>query len=331
MEPDQHPSLTAQAFTIVVLTVRTQATQPLTVRLTPETLRRLAVRTRRLFLPTAPTIEFAVAVGGQAYTAEQLAADTLAETFAEWTRTTVAQELRDQSLPLVLPISGHALRTTLPATLPPPPVAAANDEPPYFQAIGFPAALLGSASALATLLPPRPDRAFTPVDRDHPAIVPLEACISAAVGLPAEDVFLIAPLQTAAIAEWVTDMSAQFRREWALEHARSLATSVECPVAATVAAYGQDGAMSHWSVVIQDVATLDVVATYRYRADDFSDGVEALQYVNDLAFAWGIQQVVSVPVLLPVVLDATGALIVYRQTPEHNQLAALLTHPERGH
>ena len=331
MAQDRPALLTAQAFTIVVLTVRTQATQPLTVRLSPDTLRRVAVRTRRLFLPTASTVEFSVAVGGQAYTAEQLATDTLAETFAEWTRTTVAEELRDRSLPLVLPISGHVLRTTLPAPLPPPPVAAANDEPPYFQAIGFPAALLGSESALATLLPPHPARAFTPVDRDHPATTPLETSISAGLGLPAEDVFLIAPLQTAAIAEWVTDMSAQFRREWAVEHARSVATTVACPVAATVAAYGQDGAMSHWSVVIQEVETLDVVATYRFRTDDFFDGVEALQYVNDLAFAWGAQQVVSVPVLLPVVLDATGMLIVYRQTPEHNQLATLLTHPERGH
>ena len=89
--------------------------------------------------------------------------------------------------------------------------------------------------------------------------------------------------------------------------------------------------MSHWSVVIQEVETLDVVATYRYRTDDFPDGRTALQYVNDLAFAWGAQQVVSVPVLLPVVLDPTGALIVYRQTPEHNQLAALLPRAERGH
>jgi hypothetical protein len=331
MEQDRSSALTAQAFVVVVLTVRTQATQPLTVRLTPETLRRLAVRTRRLFLPTAPTVEFAVAVGGQAYTAEQLATATLAETFADWTRTTVAEELRDRSLPLVLPISGHALRTTLPAPLPPPPVAAANDEPPYFQAIGFPAAVLGTASTLATLLPPRPTTVFTPVDRDHPAIVPLEACISAALELPAEDVFLIAPLHTAAIAEWVTDMSAQFRREWALEHARSLATSVDRPVAATVAAYGNDGVMSHWSVVMQEIETLDVVATYRFRTDDFSDGAEALQHVNDLAFAWGAQQVVSVPVLLPVVLDATGALIVYRQTPDHNQLAALISRAERGH
>jgi len=126
-------------------------------------------------------------------------------------------------------------------------------------------------------------------------------------------------------------MSAQFRREWALEHARSLATSVECPVAATVAGYGQDGAMSHWSVVIQEIETLDVVATYRYRTDDFLDGVAALQYVNDLTFAWGAQHVVSVPVLLPVVLDPTGALIVYRQTPEVNQLASVVSRTERGH
>ena len=287
------------------------------------------MRTRRLFVPTATPVDFTVAVGGQAYTAEQLAADTLAETFADWMCTTVTEELGDRSLPLVLPISGQALRTVLPTPL--PVTAATHDEPPYFQAIGFPAALLGSAQALTTVLAPRPATAFTPVDRDHPAILPLEACISAALGLSAEDVFLVAPLRTAAIDAWVTDMSAQFRCEWALEHARSLAMTIARPVAATVAAYGNDDVMSHWSVVIQEIETLDVVATYRYRTDDFPDGVAALQYVNDLAFAWGAQHVISVPVLLPVVLGSTGAFIVYRQTPEANQLALVMGRTERGH
>lgn len=331
MKQDRSSALMAQPFVVVVLTVRMDATQPLTVTLTPETLRRLAVRTRRLFLPTATPVDFAVAIGGHAYTAEQLAADTLAETFAEWIRVTVVEELEDRPLPLVMPVSGHGLRTALPAPLPPPAAAAANDEPPYFQAIGFPAALLGSAQALATVMAPHPVTAFTPVDRDHPAIEPLEACISGALGLPAEDVFLVAPLRTAQIDEWVTDMSAMFRREWALAHARSLATTINGPVAATVAAYGNEGAMSHWSVVIQEIETLDIVATYRYRTEDFSDGVTALQYVNDLAFAWGAQQVVSVPVLLPLVVDATGAFVVYRQTSEHNQWAMLAPRVERGH
>jgi len=136
----------------------------------------------------------------------------------------------------------------------------------------------------------------------------------------------------AEIPEVIHHTGLLFRRESALAVARQVARQVAGPLIATRVYYGQGPAPEYVSLSIQQADTLAVIKHHIHHLSDFPEGSEEVAaYLQELVFAWGVQEVCGPEGLQPIRRSPRGFLIPYLHTADTSQPATVRHATERGH
>jgi hypothetical protein len=139
-------------------------------------------------------------------------------------------------------------------------------------------------------------------------------------------------VRLAEVPELIRTTGILFRREGALESARQLARYVAGPLIATQAYYGQGPAPDYVSLSIQRVDTLAVIKHHIHRLSDFPEGPqEVAAYLQELVFAWGVQEVFGSEGRQPIRRSPRGFLIPSVHTADTYPPATVRHATERGH
>jgi len=139
-------------------------------------------------------------------------------------------------------------------------------------------------------------------------------------------------VRLAEVPELIRNTGLRFRREGALEGARQVARHVAGPLIATRVYYGRGPAPEYVSLSIQRADTLAVVKHHIHHLSDFPEGPEEVAaYLQELVFAWGVQEVCGPEGLQPIRRSPRGLLIPTVHTADTSQPATVRYATERGH
>ena len=193
-------------------------------------------------------------------------------------------------------------------------------------------ALVGAARCLEAFLRDSDQRGVWTPSEPSRALRPLARFLGPYCGRPADHLLLAGPVPLAEIPAVIHHTGLLFRRESALEGARQGARQVAGPLIATRAYYGQGSAPEYVSLSIQHAETLAVVRHHIHHLSDFPEGPDDVAaYLQELVFAWGVQEVCGPEGLQPIQRSPRGVLIPTVHTADTFPPATVRHATERGH
>jgi len=273
-----------------------------------------------------------VTVLGQMYSATQTVAAQIPDRVGRLALRTAEAFIELGPLPTVLPLMYQTCQHHLPTPQPLTAEAQEDEEMAALQISAVSGALVGAARHLDAFLRDSQGRGvWTPYEQSRP-LRALAKFFSPHLGLPADHVLLIGPVRLAEVPELIRNTGLRFRREGALEGARQVARHVAGPLIATRVYYGRGPAPEYVSLSIQRADTLAVVKHHIHHLSDFPEGPEEVAaYLQELVFAWGVQEVCGPEGLQPIRRSPRGLLIPTVHTADTSQPATVRYATERGH
>lgn len=273
-----------------------------------------------------------VAVLGQLYSATQTVAAQIPDRIGRLALQTAEAYSALGPLPIVLPLLSHTCQPHLPTPQPLTAEAQEDEELAALQISAVSGALVGAARGLEAFLRDSHERGvWTPSAQSRP-LRALARFLAPYYGRPAEHLLLAGPVPLAEISALIHHTGRLFRRESALEGARQVARQVAGPLIATRVYYGQGPAPEYVSLSIQHAETRAVVRHHIHHLSDFPEGPDDLAaYLQELIFAWGVQEVCEPEGLQPIRRSPRGFLIPYLHTADTCDPATVRYAPERGH
>ncbi len=273
-----------------------------------------------------------VTVLGQMYSVTQTVAGQIPDLVGRLAMRAAEAFIELGPLPTVLPLMYQTCQHQLPTPLPLTTEAQEDEEMAALQISAVSGALIGTTRHLdAFLRDSQRWGVWTPYERSRP-LRAFATFLSPYFGLPADHLLLAGPVRLAEIPELIRNTGILFRREGALEGARQLARHVAGPLIATQAYYGHGPAPEYVSLSIQQADTLAVIKHHIHHLSDFPEGSEEVAaYLQELVFAWGVQEVCGPEGLQPIRRSPRGFLIPYLHTADTSQPATVRHATERGH